>query len=195
MTIYYTWIEESPVGEILLTSNGQSLTGLYLKNQKHFPTQTADWRESATASPFPKVKQQLTEYFSNQRQSFDLPLAATGTAFQQTVWNLLPNIPYGETLSYGDLAQKLGTPGSARAVGAANSRNPISIIVPCHRVIGANRKLTGYAGGIERKCWLLNHEGVVLESKKQSKKQNKKPGLKSVTADAAQSSAIQQSLF
>lgn len=158
MTVYFTWVNESPVGEILLTSDGRSLTGLYLKNQKHFPTQTNDWQESETANPFSQVKQQLTEYFANQRQSFDLPLAAQGTKFQQSVWKLLPDIPYGETVSYGSLAHKLGKPGSSRAVGAANGRNPISIIVPCHRVIAANGKLTGYAGGVDRKQWLLAHE-------------------------------------
>ena len=158
MRVYFTWIVESPVGEVLLTGNGRSLTGLYLKGQKHFPTQTNDWQESADVLPFRQVKQQLVEYFYNRRRSFDLPLAAKGTHFQQTVWQLLPEIPYGETVSYGSLAQKLGKPGSSRAVGAANGRNPISIIVPCHRVIAANGKLTGYAGGIERKQWLLAHE-------------------------------------
>ncbi|MEM6452333.1 MAG: methylated-DNA--[protein]-cysteine S-methyltransferase [Cyanobacteria bacterium P01_D01_bin.105] len=162
-TVYFTWIQKSPVGEILLTSDGRSLTGLYLQGQKHFPLQTHTWEKSAVAEPFGLVKQQLIEYFSNQRQSFDLPLAAKGTEFQRSVWNLLPTIPYGETVSYGSLAQKLGKPGSSRAVGAANGRNPISIIVPCHRVIAANGKLTGYAGGIDRKQWLLAHEKGLFE--------------------------------
>lgn len=164
MTVYFTWIEESPIGEILLTSDGQSLTGLYLKGQKHFPTQTDSWQQAAIAPPLPQVAQQLTEYFSSQRQTFDLPLAACGTNFQQTVWSLLPNIPYGETISYGSLAHKIGKPGSSRAVGAANGRNPISIIVPCHRVVASNGKLTGYAGGIDKKQWLLAHErGLFLK--------------------------------
>ena len=158
MSVYFTWIKESPVGEILLTSDGRSLTGLYLKGQKHFPTQTDNWEENSTAAPFAQVKQQLNEYFSSQRRSFDIPLAAKGTEFQQTVWNLLPAIPYGETVSYGSLAHKLGKPGSSRAVGAANGRNPLSIVVPCHRVVASNGKLTGYAGGIDRKQWLLAHE-------------------------------------
>lgn len=162
MTLYFSWIKESPVGEIMLTSDGRSLTGLYLKGQKHFPTQTANWQETATAQPFEQTKQQLTEYFSNQRQSFDLPLAAKGTGFQQSVWQLLPNIPFGETVSYGALAKQLSKPGASRAVGAANSRNPISIVVPCHRVIAANGKLTGYAGGTDRKRWLLAHEKGIL---------------------------------
>jgi len=162
VSVYFTWIKESPVGEILLTGDGRSLTGLYLKGQKHFPTQTAEWTESDSAQPFADVKQQLSEYFSNQRQSFNLPLAAKGTEFQQTVWQLLPDIPYGETVSYGSLAHKLDKPSASRAVGAANGRNPISIIVPCHRVVASNGKLTGYAGGVDKKQWLLAHEQGLL---------------------------------
>jgi methylated-DNA-[protein]-cysteine S-methyltransferase len=155
--IYYAWLE-SPVGPLLLTSDGRSLSGLYLKGQKHFPLQTEAWQESAKAFPFAQTQVQLAEYFAHQRQSFDLPLAPQGTAFQKQVWQLLTNIPFGETISYGSLAAQVGQPGAARAVGAANGRNPISIIVPCHRVIAANGKLTGYAGGVDRKQWLLVHE-------------------------------------
>jgi methylated-DNA-[protein]-cysteine S-methyltransferase len=155
--IYYAWLD-SPVGPLLLTSDGRSLSGLYLKGQKHFPQQTEDWQESAEAVPFAQTQVQLAEYFAHQRQSFDLPLAPQGTAFQKQVWQLLTDIPFGETISYGSLADQVGQPGAARAVGAANGRNPISIIVPCHRVIAANGKLTGYAGGVDRKQWLLAHE-------------------------------------
>ncbi len=101
---------------------------------------------------------QLAEYFAGERQTFDLPLAAAGTVFQQQVWQQLRQIPFGQTQSYGELAQQLGNKNAMRAVGAANGRNPIAIIVPCHRVIGADGKLTGYAGGLERKIWLLQHE-------------------------------------
>jgi methylated-DNA-[protein]-cysteine S-methyltransferase len=153
--IYYTWIN-SPVNEILLTSDGRSLTGLYLKGQKYFPTMTSDWDESA--EPFEQVQQQIKEYFTHQRQTFDLPLNPQGTTFQKQVWQLLRQIPFNQTISYGALAQMLGQPNASRAVGAANGRNPISIIVPCHRVIASNGKLTGYAGGVDRKQWLLNHE-------------------------------------
>jgi methylated-DNA-[protein]-cysteine S-methyltransferase len=153
--IYYTWIN-SPVDQLLLTSDGRSLTGLYLNGQKHFPIITPDWNE--TEEPFKQVRQQLTEYFSHERQTFDLPLAPQGTAFQQQVWQLLRQIPFSQTISYGTLAQMLGQPNASRAVGAANGRNPISIIVPCHRVIASSGKLTGYAGGVDRKQWLLNHE-------------------------------------
>ncbi len=160
--IYYRWLE-SPLGALLLTGDGRSLTGLYLKGQKHFPKQTADWHESVQAEPFSQVEEQLAEYFTHQRQRFDLPVVACGTDFQKQVWQLLSQIPFGETVSYGALAQQLGQPTASRAVGAANGRNPVSIVVPCHRVIAASGKLTGYAGGIDRKRWLLEHEAANLE--------------------------------
>lgn len=155
--MYYRWLE-SPVGDLLLTSDGRSLTGLYLKGQKHFPAIAADWKESLEAVPFTQVTQQLLEYFNNRRQQFDLPLSPSGTEFQKQVWQQLYDIPFGETISYGFIAKALGRPSASRAVGAANGRNPISIIVPCHRVVASNGRLTGYAGGVERKQWLLQHE-------------------------------------
>lgn len=154
---YYTWIQ-SPLGPLLLVGDGRSLIGLYLKGQKHFPVQTDSWQPSDQAMPFGQTQTQLTEYFAHQRQRFDIPIAAQGTDFQRQVWQLLSQIPFGETVSYGSLAQKMGQPSAARAVGAANGRNPLSIIVPCHRVVAANGKLTGYAGGVDRKQWLLAHE-------------------------------------
>jgi len=108
------------------------------------------------------ARRQLDEYFARTRTSFDLPLDAEGTAFERRVWDLLRAIPYGTTTSYGELARRLGEPKEARAVGAANGKNPIPIIVPCHRVIGANGDLTGFGGGLERKRWLLEHEGALL---------------------------------
>ncbi|GAW95022.1 methylated-DNA--protein-cysteine methyltransferase [Colwellia marinimaniae] len=108
-------------------------------------------------------KQQLTEYFAGERQVFTLPLAPLGTSFQQSVWRCLTEIPFGQVKSYGDIAKMLNKPKAAQAVGGANGRNPITLIVPCHRVIGADGALTGYAGGIERKLWLLKHEGVSVK--------------------------------
>lgn len=102
--------------------------------------------------------EQLREYFQGIRRDFDLPLAPAGTAFQQKVWQLLQQIPYGDTWSYGEQASKLGNPNASRAVGAANGKNPLAIVVPCHRVIAANQRLTGYAGGLSRKLWLLRFE-------------------------------------
>lgn len=108
-----------------------------------------------------QTQQQLTEYFTGTRQEFQLPIKASGTEFQQTVWRTLCDIPFGQTWNYGQLAQAIGNKNASRAVGAANGKNPISIIVPCHRVIGANGTLTGYAGGLAIKEWLLKHEGVI----------------------------------
>ncbi|MBF2028593.1 MAG: methylated-DNA--[protein]-cysteine S-methyltransferase [Oscillatoriales cyanobacterium C42_A2020_001] len=155
--IYYTWID-SPLGSLLLTSEGRSLTGLYLQEQKYFPNPTKDWCKAMAAEPFIQTQEQLTEYFAHQRQCFDLPLSPQGTAFQKQVWQLLLQIPFGKTISYRTLAEMIGNPMASRAVGAANGRNPISIIVPCHRVVAHNGSLTGYAGGLDRKRWLLKHE-------------------------------------
>ncbi len=154
---YYKWMQ-SPVGKLLLTADGRSLTGLYLKGQKHFPAIATDWQGSSDAVPFARVAQQLSEYFNSQREHFDLPLSPKGTEFQKQVWHQLHAIPFGETISYGSIARSIGQPNASRAVGAANGRNPISIILPCHRVVASNGKLTGYAGGVERKQWLLQHE-------------------------------------
>lgn len=113
--------------------------------------------------PFAQVCEQLTEYFAGNLQEFDVRLAPAGTEFQKKVWQELCRIPFGASISYGELAQRIGQPKASRAVGAANGQNPISIIVPCHRVIGANGTLTGYGGGIERKKWLLEHEALGKE--------------------------------
>lgn len=157
INMYYRWIDSS-VGRLLLTSEGRSLTGLYLEGQKHFPSLTPAWTAGPDLDILVQTQQQLAEYFAHQRQRFDLPLNPHGTEFQQRVWQHLHEIPFGETISYGTLAQRLGQPNASRAVGAANGRNPISIVVPCHRVVASNGKLTGYAGGVDRKLWLLQHE-------------------------------------
>jgi methylated-DNA-[protein]-cysteine S-methyltransferase len=115
-------------------------------------------RQPSTANCQPAATQ-LTEYFSGARKTFDIPLNLRGTEFQLAVWNELLTIPYGETITYAELARRIGRPSAIRAVGAANGANPIPVIVPCHRVIGSNGTLTGYGGGIERKQWLLAHEG------------------------------------
>lgn len=155
--VYYTWIN-SPLGSLLLTSNGRSLTGLYLKGQRYFPHQTLDWCKAEQVEPFGQAQEQLIEYFAHQRQSFNLPIDLRGTSFQQQVWQRLLQIPFGKTISYKALAEMVGKPTASRAVGTANGRNPISIVVPCHRVVACNGNLTGYAGGLDRKQWLLKHE-------------------------------------
>jgi methylated-DNA-[protein]-cysteine S-methyltransferase len=158
--IYFS-LYESPIQTLRLVSDGRSLIGLYMMSEKHHLIPASDWLEDDSVDPFPATKQQLTAYFAGGLTEFDLPLQMPGTAFQQQVWSALKTIDYGTTISYGELAQQIGQPKASRAVGLANGRNPVSIIVPCHRVIGANGKLTGYGGGVERKQWLLNHERLV----------------------------------
>ena len=153
----YTYIP-SPLGDLLAVRNSQGLTGLYLPTGKHPMAVRPEWQRDDTA--FDDVREQLDEYFEGRRRSFDLPLNPVGTAFQKRVWAALREIPYGETTSYGKTAAAIGFPDAARAVGLANGQNPISIVVPCHRVIGANGSLTGYGGGLDAKRWLLAHEAA-----------------------------------
>ena len=150
---------ESPIGRLLLTSDGTALTGLYMEPSRKAQC-TDGWMEDVTVAPLSATVRQLTEYFEGTRREFDLPLRLQGTTFQTRVWRELTEIPYGQTWSYGQLAKRIDKPSASRAVGLANGRNPISILVPCHRVIGADGSLTGYGGGIERKRWLLAHEGL-----------------------------------
>ena len=157
MTTFYTTFA-SPVGPLLLVSDGASLTGLHTDNDKHRPAIQADWVRDDSAVPFARTIAQLRAYFDGSLTGFDLPLAPQGTELQMRVWRELRNIPFGETISYAELARRIGRPTATRAVGHSNARNPISIIVPCHRVIGADKSLTGYAGGLERKRMLLAHE-------------------------------------
>jgi len=157
MTIFYTTFE-SPIDPLLLMSDGTSLTGLHTENDKHRPAVQLSWIRDEAATPFAQVKAQLRDYFEGRLTEFDLPLAPQGTEFQMMVWRELRNIPFGETISYAELARRIGRPTASRAVGHSNARNPISIIVPCHRVIGADNSLTGYAGGLDRKRMLLVHE-------------------------------------
>lgn len=151
---YYDTIQ-SPIGELTLVSDGTALTGLYMKNEKHAARRAMAVRDKKMLK---HPREQLQAYLAGELREFELPLAAAGTPFQQRVWRALCDIPYGETISYGELARRIGQPKAARAVGLANGQNPISIVVPCHRVIGANGALSGYGGGLERKRWLLAHE-------------------------------------
>jgi methylated-DNA-[protein]-cysteine S-methyltransferase len=154
MTTCYTTFE-SPVGPLLLMSDGTSLTGLHTDNDKHRPAVGPDWMRDDAMIPFAQTIAQLRAYFDGNLTRFDLPLAPQGTDFQMTVWRELCDIPFATTISYAELARRIGKPTASRAVGNANARNPISIIVPCHRVIGADKSLTGYAGGLDRKRALL----------------------------------------
>ncbi|MFB9834840.1 methylated-DNA--[protein]-cysteine S-methyltransferase [Actinoallomurus acaciae] len=154
-------VVDSPLGPLTLVATGDALTGLYMERQRYRPEpETFGDRDDA---PFAEAARQLEEYFAGRRTRFDLPLAPVGTPFQRQVWEALRAIPYGRTVSYGQLADRLGRPAAARAVGLANGHNPIGIIVPCHRVVGANGDLTGYGGGLDRKRHLLDFERSVSE--------------------------------
>lgn len=144
---------ESPIGRICVETDGTALTAVRFDAEAPARAPEGALLERAAA--------QLAAYFAGERRSFDLPLAPGGTAFQQRVWKALMEIPYGRTVTYGQLAAAIGSPRACRAVGQANNRNPIAIIVPCHRVIGASGALTGYAGGLEIKEYLLRLEGVL----------------------------------
>ncbi|EPF2928195.1 methylated-DNA--[protein]-cysteine S-methyltransferase [Vibrio navarrensis] len=152
---YYT-IAPSPLGEMTLQANDEGILGIWFTTQTTRPDDLG--QEDANHPVLGLALTQLNEYFLGKRTQFDLPIAAKGTAFQMQVWQALTTIPYGETWSYQELANAVGNPKAVRAVGLANGKNPVSIVVPCHRVIGKNGKLTGYAGGIERKQWLLKRE-------------------------------------
>jgi len=145
----------SPLGNMLLAAAGGALCGIYFAGQKHLPEDVPMWREDDRLPVFAAARTQLAEYFAGTRTHFALPLEPSGTAFQRAVWNAIAAVPFGATITYAELAAQAGHPGSARAAGAATGRNPLSIVVPCHRIVGTDGSLTGYAGGIERKRALL----------------------------------------
>lgn len=153
------WVYILPAGEIMIAEEDEAIVEISF---------TAELAEGAERKESPLIKrcyQQLVEYFSGERMEFDLPLSPKGSTFQQTVWQALSTIPYGEVYSYGDIARQIGNPKACRAVGGANNRNPIAIVIPCHRVIGANGQLVGYGGGLDKKEMLLELEQRVLEGK------------------------------
>lgn len=152
---YYT-VLVSELGPITVQANSEGLLGIWFEQHTTCPVELGEQNPS-----YPVLKQaevELEEYFAGQRKDFTLPLAAKGTEFQRKVWQALCEIPYGEAISYQELANRVGNPKAVRAVGTANGKNPLSIVVPCHRVVGKDGKLTGYAGGVERKLRLLNLE-------------------------------------
>lgn len=153
------WHEiDSPVGRLLLVGTGQALVRVHFQAGPHALRPGEDWRPAA--APFAQARTQLEEYFNGTRRSFELSLAPAGTPFQLAVWRALSAIPYGETVSYGEIARRLGLEAGARAVGLANGANPLPILVPCHRVIGADGTLTGFGGGLQIKRSLLALEGA-----------------------------------
>ncbi|GAB3625471.1 cysteine methyltransferase [Pandoraea terrae] len=150
----------SPLGEMLLLADGDALCGVYFDGQKYFPTTSPEWRDGGDLAVIGRTRAALDEFFHEGRRRFDLPLRPQGTPFQKRVWDALRAIPYGSTTTYGAIAAAFGGSNHARAVGTATGRNPISVIVPCHRVLGSDGTLTGYAGGLDRKRALLTVEGV-----------------------------------
>jgi len=158
MTTEYTYTK-TPIGRLLLHGDERGLAGiLFSKNGKAAEPQSG-WRRSS--APFIAASHQLAAYFAGELREFDLPLRPAGTPFQLETWRELQRIPYGQTISYGELARRIWRPKASRAVGAANGRNPLPIVVPCHRVIGSDGKLTGFGGGLDTKRYLLELEGVL----------------------------------
>lgn len=153
----YSFVD-SPIGPLMISTEGTALTGLYMGKPSKRPS-IVDWREDPDERVLRETAKQLNEYFSGKRRKFELPLKFSGTEFQHRVWHALTEIPFGETRTYSQLARHIGNPAACRAVGLANGKNPIAVIVPCHRVIGADGSLTGFGGGLPRKEWLLGHEG------------------------------------
>jgi methylated-DNA-[protein]-cysteine S-methyltransferase len=155
---------ESPLGPLLATAEGDGITHIDFVGGKYARRIEPDWVEDPNAPPLRACGTQLAEYFAGTRTEFDLALAPRGSDFQQRVWREIARVPYGETISYGELAKRAGAPGQARAAGAATGRNPVGVVIPCHRIVGADGSLTGYAGGLERKRGLLELEGALQRS-------------------------------
>ena len=149
------------LGPVYATLRDDSLSGIYFDGGRHAPAIDPAWREDPAAAPFRALASQLEAYLAGKLRAFALPLAPHGTAFQVRVWNEIARIPFGATITYAELAARAGAPGAVRAAGAATGRNPLSIVVPCHRVIGSDGTLTGYAGGVDRKRRLLELEGAL----------------------------------
>ena len=148
----------TPLGPLWLRAEHDHLTGAYFEGQRYFPASLYMGAKSETSGVLRQASAQLHDFFAGARQTFALALRADGTGFQASVWRAIAEIPFGETRTYGEIARRCGRPTAVRAVGLATGRNPLGVIVPCHRVIGAQGALTGYAGGLARKAWLLNQE-------------------------------------
>ncbi|MHB8666423.1 MAG: methylated-DNA--[protein]-cysteine S-methyltransferase [Burkholderiales bacterium] len=161
--MHYYDFYESPYGQMLLVANDAGLCGVYFRGQKYYPQVESPLRRDAQHATLRQARRELAEYFGGERKRFEIGLAPEGTAFQRSVWKAISSVGFGETISYGELARRAGCAGSARAAGAATGRNPIGIIVPCHRIVGANGSLTGYAGGLAIKRALLALEAGLAQ--------------------------------
>jgi methylated-DNA-[protein]-cysteine S-methyltransferase len=154
---------ESPHGRMLLVAREEGLAGVYFEGQKYHPQIAPEWRRNPRHTTLATARRELAEYFHDGRKRFETALAPEGTPFQMRVWRAISSVDFGTTITYGELARRAGVPGSARAAGAATGRNPLTIIVPCHRIVGASGQLTGYAGGLARKRALLALESGMRE--------------------------------
>jgi methylated-DNA-[protein]-cysteine S-methyltransferase len=159
--MHYYDLYGSPHGEMLLVAEDEGLSGVYFEGQKYHPPIGTAWRRDTRHAPLRQAKRELTEYFAGARERFETPLAPEGTPFQQAVWKAISTVGFGQTITYGELARRAGFPDSVRAAGSATGRNPLTIIVPCHRIVGSNGSLTGYAGGLDRKRALLALESGI----------------------------------
>ncbi len=162
MNIVYFDRMPSPLGEMVLASDGDTLSGAWFDGQRHQPPIGPGWERRCDLAVLRRAASQLSEYFAGRRIAFDLPLAPGGTPFQRAVWQAIADVPYGATIAYRELAAAAGRPAGVRAAGAATGRNPLSVIVPCHRIVGADGALTGYAGGLARKRALLALEQAAV---------------------------------
>ena len=161
--MHYYDFYASPRGQMLLVADGEGLCGVYFDGQKYLPQVAPDWRRDARHATLRQAQRELAEYLGGERRRFETALAPQGTAFQLSVWKEISGVGFGQTITYAQLARRAGCAGSARAAGAATGRNPIGIIVPCHRIVGSNGSLTGYAGGLDRKRTLLALEAGIPE--------------------------------
>src|SRR5215471_10034376 len=159
MNMRYYDFYDSPRGRMLLVASDEGLSGVYFDGQKYHPQLEAEWQWDPGHAILRQAKRELAEYFAGERRRLETPLAPEGTPFQHAIWRAISTVGFGETITYGELASRAGVSGSSRAAGAATGRNPLTIVVPCHRIVGSDGSLTGYAGGLERKRALLALEG------------------------------------
>lgn len=160
---YYSKMLNTVVGDLLLVADPSALVGLYFVGGKHALEESKDWHADESHPVLRRAQAELAEYFRGERKAFSMPLRFAGTDFQQKVWREIAGIPFGETITYGELAERAGNPAAVRAAGTSTGRNPIAIIVPCHRVMGKDGSLTGFAGGLTRKARLLEIENPHLK--------------------------------
>jgi methylated-DNA-[protein]-cysteine S-methyltransferase len=151
---------KTPLGTMIALAAGGALVGLDFEDARYAPPVSSAWKENPALPVLHECARQLADYFAGRRQTFDLPLVPEGSDFQRRIWREIAGVPYGETITYAELASRAGAPGAARAAGAATGRNPLAIVVPCHRIVASDGALTGYAGGLARKAALLAHEGT-----------------------------------